>query len=50
MVESVKMMEEVEVRIRFEGRSIRLGNEVMDEERGRKSTWQKVKTCLQKAT
>ena len=50
VVESVKMMEEVGVRIRFEGRSIRLGNEVMDEERGRKSTWQKVKTCLQKAT
>ena len=42
------MMEEVEVRLRFEGKSIRLGDEVIDEEREWKPTRQKVKTCLQK--
>ena len=49
VVKSVKMMEEVGVKLRFEGKSIRLGNEVIDEEIEWKSTWQKVKTCLQKA-
>ena len=43
------MMEEVEVRLRFEGKSIRLGDEVIDEEREWKPTWQKVKTYLQEA-
>ena len=42
-------MEEVKVRLRFEGKSIRLGDEVIDEEREWKPTWRKVKTCLQKA-
>ena len=42
------MMEEVEVRLRFEGKSIRLGDEVIDEEREWKPTRQKVKTYLQK--
>ena len=49
VVELVKMMEEVGVRLRFEEKSIRLGNEVIDEEREWKPTWQKVKTCLSKA-
>ena len=48
-VESVKTMEEVRVRLRFEGKPIRLGSEVIDEEREWKRTWWKVKTCLQKA-
>ena len=48
-MESVKIMKEVGVRLRFEGKSIRLGNEAIDEERKWKLTWQKVKTCLQKA-
>ena len=42
------MMEEVKVRLRFEGKSIRLGVEVIDEEREWKPTRQKVKTYLQK--
>ena len=42
-------MEEVGVRLRFEGKSIRLGDEVIDEERKWKPTWQIVKSCLQKA-
>ena len=33
----------------FEGKSIRLGDEVNDEERKRKPLWWRVKTCLQKA-
>ena len=33
IVESVKMVEEVGVRLRFEGKSIRIGDEVIDEER-----------------
>ena len=37
------------MRLRFEGKSIRLGDEVIDEEREWKPTWRKVKTCLQKA-
>ena len=49
VVKSVKMMEEVGVRLHFEGKSIRLGDEVIDEEREWKPIWQKVKTCLQKA-
>ena len=48
-VESMKMMEDVGVRLRVKGKSIRLGEEVIDEERERKPTWLKVKTCLQKA-
>ena len=47
-MELVEMMEEVEVRLRFEEKSIRLGDEVIDEEREWKPTRQKVKTCLQK--
>ena len=45
----LKMMEQVAVRLCFEGKSIRLGNEVIDEEREWEPMWQKVKTCLQKA-
>ena len=37
------------MRLRFEGKSIRLGDEVIDPEREWKPTWRKVKTCLQKA-
>ena len=43
------MMEKVGVRLCFEGKSIRLGDKVTDEEREWKPTWQKVKTCLRKA-
>ena len=39
-------MEEVGVRLRFEGKSIKLGDEVIDEEREWKPTWRKEKTCL----
>ena len=46
LVESVKMMEEVGVRLRFEGKSIRHDDEMIDEEREWKPTWLKVKTCL----
>ena len=46
---SVKTMEEVGARLRFEGKSIKLGDEVIDEEREWKPTWRKMKTCLQKA-
>ena len=42
-------MEQVGVRLCFEGKSIRLGDEVIDEEREWKPMWRKVKTCLQKA-
>ena len=45
----LKMMEQVGVRLCFEGKSIRLGDEVIDEEREWKPMWRKVKTCLQKA-
>ena len=48
-VESVKMIEEVGVRLCFEGKSIRLGDEVIDEEREWKPICRKLKTCLQKA-
>ena len=44
----MKMMEDVGVRLRFERKSRRLGDEVNDEEREWK-TWRKVKTCLPKA-
>ena len=47
--ELVKTVEEVGVRLLFEGKSIRLGDEVIDPEREWKPTWRKVKTCLQKA-
>ena len=43
------MMKEVEVRLNFEGKPIRLGNEVIDAEKEWKPTWQNVETCLQKA-
>ena len=46
LVESVKMMEEVGVRLRFEGKSIRHDDEMIDEEREWKPTWLKVKTYL----
>ena len=39
VAESVKTIEEIGVRLRFEGKSIRLGNEVIDEEREWKPTW-----------
>ena len=45
----MKMMEQVGVRFCFEGKSIRLGDEVIDEEREWEPMWRKVKTCLQKA-
>ena len=43
-MKSLKMMEEVEVRLHFEGKSIRLGNEVINAEKEWKPTWQKVET------
>lgn len=49
VTESVRTMDAVGIRLRFEGRSIRLDDELIDEEREWKPTWQKVKTCLQKA-
>ena len=49
IVESMKMVEEVGVRLCFEGKSIRLGDEVIDEEREWKPMWWKVTTCLQQA-
>ena len=48
-VKLVKTMEEVGVRLLFDGKTIRLGDEMIDEEREWKPTWRKVKTCLQKA-
>ena len=48
-MKSLKMMKEVEVRLHFEGKSIRLGNVVIDAEKEWKQTWQKVETCLPKA-
>ena len=50
VMESIKTMEEVGVRFQMKGRSIRLDDEVIDEEREWKPTWRKVKTSLQKAT
>ena len=43
------MLEEVRVGLCFEGKLIRLGDEVIGGEREWKPTWWKVKTCLQKA-
>ena len=48
-MELVKRMEEFGLKLRFERKSIRFGDELIDEERERKPTWWKVKTCLQKA-
>ena len=48
VVESVKTIEEVGVRLHFEEKSKRLGNEVIDGEREWKPTLRKVKTCLKK--
>ena len=49
VMKSIKMMEEVGVRLRFKGRSIRLDDVVIGEEREWKPAWHKVKTSLQKA-
>ena len=43
------MLEEVRVGLCFEGKLIRLGDEVIGGEREWKPTWWKVETCLQKA-
>ena len=50
VMESIKTMEEVGVRLRFEQDSIRLDEEVIEAEREYKATWRKVKISLQKAT
>ena len=50
VMELIKTMEEVGVRLRFKERSIRLDDEVIDEEREWKPAWHKVKTSLEKAT
>ena len=50
VMESIKTMEEVGVRLRFEDDSIRLDEEVIEAERERKATWRKVKISLPKAT
>ena len=50
VVESIKTMEEVGVRLRFEDDSIQLDEEVIKAEREYKATWKKVKISLQKAT
>ncbi len=50
VMESIMTMNEVGVRLRFEGDSIRLDDEIIDDDREYRSTWRKVKTCLQKAT
>ena len=50
VMESIKTMEEVGVRLRFEDDSIRLDEEVIKAEREYKATWRKVKISLQKAT
>ena len=47
--ESILIMEEVGVKMRFEGKSIRIDGEFIDEEKEWKFTWSKVKTSLQKA-
>ena len=39
VMESIKTMEEVGVRLQFKGRSIRLDDEVIDEEREWKPAW-----------
>ena len=50
VMESISAMNEVGVRLRFEGNLIRLDNEIIDEEIDYKVTWRKVKNRLQKAT
>ena len=50
VMESIKTMEEVGERLRFEDDSIRLDEEVIEAEREYKATWRKVKISLQKAT
>ena len=50
VMESIKTMEEVGVRLRFEDDSIRLDEEVIEAEREYKATWRKVKISVQKAT
>ena len=50
VMESIKTMEEVGVRLRFEDDSIRLDEEVIKVETEYKATWRKVKISLQKAT
>ena len=50
VMDSIMTMNEVGVRLRFEGNSIRLDDELIDDDREYRSTWRKVKTCLQKAT
>ena len=50
VMELIKTMEEVGVRLRFEDDSIRLDEEVIKAEREYKATWRKVKISLQKAT
>ena len=49
VMESIKTMEEVGVRLRFEDDSIRLDEEVIKAETEYKATWRKVKINLQKA-
>ena len=48
--ESILIMEEVGVRLRFADNSIRLDEEVIDEPTEYKAVWRKVKNSLQKAT
>ena len=50
VMESIKTMQEVGVRLRFEDDSIRLDEEVIEAEREYKATWRKMKINLQKAT
>ena len=50
VMESIKTMEEVGVRLRFKDDSIRLDEEVIEAEREYKATWRKMKISLQKAT
>ena len=50
VMESIKMMEEDGVRLRFEDDSIQLDEEVFKAEREYKATWMKVKISLQKTT
>ena len=50
VMKSIKMMEEVGVRLHFKDDSIRLDEEVIKAETEYKATWRKVKISLQKAT
>ena len=50
VMESIMTMEEVGIRLQFEGQSIRIDDEKIDEEREWKATWRKVKSTLHKAT